>query len=74
MSYPTPDILYDDGYAVDLGDLTVQLTSVSPLHTRGDSIIFIEEESVLFSGDVMMVGIIPSIDSEYASFDKWKGQ
>ena len=52
----------------------MQLTSVSPLHTRGDSIIFIEEESVLFSGDVMMGGIIPSIDSEYASFDKWKGQ
>jgi len=73
MPYPTPDILYDDGYAVDLGDLTVQLISVGPLHTRGDSIIFIEEESVLFSGDVMMGGIIPSIDSEYASFDKWKG-
>jgi glyoxylase-like metal-dependent hydrolase (beta-lactamase superfamily II) len=73
MPYPTPDILYDDSYAVDLGDLTVQLTSVGPLHTRGDSIIFIEEESVLFTGDVMMDGIIPSIDSAYASFDKWQG-
>ena len=50
MPYPTPDILYDDSYAVDLGDLTVQLTSVGPLHTRGDSIIFIEEESVFFCG------------------------
>ena len=27
----------------------------------------------MFAGDVMMGGIIPSIDSEYASFDKWQG-
>ena len=67
-----PDILYDDDYAVDLGNLTMQLTSVGPLHTRGDSIIFIEEQSVLFAGVVMMGGIIPSIDSEYGSFDKWQ--
>ena len=73
MPYPTPDILYDDDYAVDWADLNVQLTSVGPLHTRGDSMIFFEEESVLFAGDVMMGGIIPSIDSEYASFYKWQG-
>ena len=70
--YPKPHILYDDNYTVDLGDLTVQLISVGPLHTKGDSIIFIKEESVLFAGDVMMGGIIPSIDPEHASFDKWE--
>tara|TARA_Y100000385_G_C12830395_1_gene524271 strand:+ start:260 stop:724 length:465 start_codon:yes stop_codon:yes gene_type:complete len=59
MPYPTPDLLYDDNYALDLGDLTVQLTSIGPLHTQGDSIIFIEEESVLFAGDVIMGSIIP---------------
>ena len=70
--YPIPDILYEDNYELDLGGLTVQLMSVGPLHTEGDSIIFIEEELVLFSGDVIMGGIIPSIDQEHSSFDSWK--
>ena len=69
---PIPDILYEDNYELDLGGLTVQLMSVGPLHTEGDSIIFIEEELVLFSGDVIMGGIIPSIDQEHSSFDSWK--
>ena len=70
--YPIPDILYEDNYELDLGGLTVQLMSVGPLHTEGDSIIFIEEELILFSGDVIMGGIIPSIDQEHSSFDSWK--
>ena len=70
--YPKPNIVYDDHYTVDLGGLTVQLISVGPLHTEGDSIIFIKEESVLFAGDVIMGGIIPSIDPEHASFDRWE--
>ena len=70
--YPIPDILYADNYELDLGGLTVQLMSVGPLHTEGDSIIFIEEELILFSGDVIMGGIIPSIDQEHSSFDSWK--
>jgi glyoxylase-like metal-dependent hydrolase (beta-lactamase superfamily II) len=71
-AYPIPDILYEDNYELDLGGLTVQLMSVGPLHTKGDSIIFIEEELVLFSGDVIMGGIIPSIDQEHSSFDSWE--
>lgn len=70
--YPIPDILYDDNYKLDLGDLTVQLTSIGPLHTEGDSIIFIEEEHVLFTGDVIMGGIIQSIDQQQATFGSWK--
>jgi glyoxylase-like metal-dependent hydrolase (beta-lactamase superfamily II) len=70
--YPIPDILYDHNYKLDLGDLTVQLTSVGPLHTEGDSIIFINEEHVLFSGDIIMGGVIPSIDQQHATFGSWK--
>jgi glyoxylase-like metal-dependent hydrolase (beta-lactamase superfamily II) len=70
--YPIPDILYEDNYELDLGGLTVHLMSVGPLHTEGDSIIFIEEELVLFSGDVIMAGIMPSIDQEPSSFESWK--
>lgn len=70
--YPIPDILYDDNYKLDLGGLTAQLTSVGPLHTEGDSIIFIEEEHVLFTGDVVMGGIMPSIDQQHSTFGSWK--
>jgi glyoxylase-like metal-dependent hydrolase (beta-lactamase superfamily II) len=56
VSYPTPDILFDREYRVDLGGVHARLMWRGPamLHTRGDTMIFVEEDRVLFTGDVVM--------------------
>jgi glyoxylase-like metal-dependent hydrolase (beta-lactamase superfamily II) len=38
---------------LDLGDVRVQIWHPGPGHTRGDTIAWVEEEKVLFSGDLV---------------------
>jgi glyoxylase-like metal-dependent hydrolase (beta-lactamase superfamily II) len=54
--YPSPDILFDREYRLDLGGVHARLLCRGPaaMHTRGDTMIFIEEDRVLFTGDVVM--------------------
>jgi glyoxylase-like metal-dependent hydrolase (beta-lactamase superfamily II) len=56
VPYPTPDILFDREYRVDLGGVHVRLLWRGPaaMHTRGDTMVFVEEDRVLFTGDVVM--------------------
>lgn len=48
------DVFFDDEYSVDLGGVTVQMYAVGPAHTRGDTVFLVEEDRVLFTGDVAM--------------------
>lgn len=48
------DITFDREYTLDLGDVRVRFVVVGPTHTRGDTGFFVEGDSVLFSGDVVM--------------------
>jgi glyoxylase-like metal-dependent hydrolase (beta-lactamase superfamily II) len=48
------DITFDGEYVLDLGGVRVRLVSVGPTHTRGDTGLLVEEDRVLFSGDVVM--------------------
>jgi len=54
--YPTPDIVFDREYRLDLGGVHARLMWRGPatMHTRGDTMIFVEEDRVLFTGDVVM--------------------
>src|SRR5256885_3655370 len=56
VPYPTPDILFDREYRLDLGGVHARLLWRGPaaMHTRGDTMIFVEEDRVLFTGDVVM--------------------
>src|SRR3954452_16976662 len=56
VPYPTPDILFDREYRIDLGGVHARLLWRGPaaMHTRGDTMIFVEEDRVLFTGDVVM--------------------
>ena len=56
VTYPVPDILFDREHRLDLGGVHVRLIWRGPatLHTRGDTMIFVEEDRVLFTGDVVM--------------------
>ncbi|HSA56071.1 MAG TPA: MBL fold metallo-hydrolase [Gemmatimonadaceae bacterium] len=48
------DITFDREHRLDLGAVRVRLVVVGPTHTRGDTGFLIEEDGVLFTGDVVM--------------------
>lgn len=54
VEYPRGDILFDREHRIDLGGVHVRLFTRGPLHTKGDTLIWVEEDRVLFSGDVVM--------------------
>lgn len=64
------DTLFDDELRLDLGGVHVRLKGVGPNHTRGDTIMFVEEDRVLFAGDVVMA-VFPAANAQAASIDKW---
>lgn len=45
---------YDRTHTIDLGGVRVRCIVVGPTHTRGDTGFFVEGDSVLFAGDVVM--------------------
>ena len=48
------DILCDNKCSIDLGGITVSIQAAGTAHTSGDTIFYVEEEKVLFTGDVVM--------------------
>jgi glyoxylase-like metal-dependent hydrolase (beta-lactamase superfamily II) len=56
VPYPTPDVVFDRDYRLDLGGVHARLLWRGPaaMHTRGDTMVFVEEDRVLFTGDVVM--------------------
>src|SRR5215831_10611207 len=54
VQYPKADILFDTEHHLDLGGVHVRLfTRATPLHTSGDTLIWVQEDRVLFAGDVV---------------------
>ena len=51
---PKVDFRFDRDYRLDLGGVHVRFLVVGPTHTKGDTVMFVEEDGVLFSGDVVM--------------------
>lgn len=64
------DTLFDDEIRLDLGGVHVRIKGVGPNHTRGDTVMFVEEDRVLFTGDVVMA-VFPAASGQAGSVDKW---
>jgi glyoxylase-like metal-dependent hydrolase (beta-lactamase superfamily II) len=71
VKYRKADILFERDYPLDLGGVRVQITSLGPTHTRGDTGVFVVGERVLFSGDVVMNHAFLAVASPYASITAW---
>jgi glyoxylase-like metal-dependent hydrolase (beta-lactamase superfamily II) len=56
VSYPAADIPFDTEHRLDLGGVSVRIFTKgpTPLHTRGDTVIWVEQDRVLFTGDLVM--------------------
>jgi glyoxylase-like metal-dependent hydrolase (beta-lactamase superfamily II) len=72
------DITFDREYTLDLGGVRVRFLLVGPTHTRGDTGFFVEEDNVLFAGDVVMnesflsAGAASSIKAWLTAFDTFE--
>jgi glyoxylase-like metal-dependent hydrolase (beta-lactamase superfamily II) len=73
------DITFDREYALDLGGVHVRMVVVGPTHTRGDTGLFVQEDRVLFAGDVVMnnsflaAGAVTSMRAWLRAFDTFEG-
>lgn len=64
------DTVFDAELTLDLGGVRVRLLGVGPNHTRGDTVMLVEEDRVLFTGDVVMA-VFPAVNAESGSIDTW---
>jgi len=69
-SYRKADTLFDDEITLDLGGVHVRLSGVGPNHTLGDTVMYVEEDKVLLTGDVVM-SVFPAASGQSASIEKW---
>jgi len=69
-SYRKPDTVFDKDLTLDLGGVHVRLSGVGPNHTRGDTVMYVEGDKILLTGDVVMP-VFPAASAQSASIEKW---
>ncbi|HWF12500.1 MAG TPA: MBL fold metallo-hydrolase [Candidatus Acidoferrales bacterium] len=71
VKFRAPDVVFDRETKVDLGGVTARLFWLGPAHTKGDELIFVEEDSVLIPGDIVQKDIFPIMPNPDASVKGW---
>jgi glyoxylase-like metal-dependent hydrolase (beta-lactamase superfamily II) len=67
-----PHVVYvGDEAELDLGGVTVQLSYHGPAHTRGDQLVLVPSERVLFTGDLVENRFFPILPDEDAHGSDW---
>lgn len=54
-----PDTTFDEGMKLKQGQVDIEIVYNGPAHTRGDSMVWIESEKILFTGDILFNGCTP---------------
>jgi len=70
-AFRKPDELFDTEKVLDLGGVRVRMVRLGPGHTRGDTVFFVEEDRVLFPGDLAMSGVFPAFATPQSRADTW---
>jgi glyoxylase-like metal-dependent hydrolase (beta-lactamase superfamily II) len=71
VRFRTADILFDREMKLDLGGVTARLFWLGAAHTKGDMLIFVEEDSVLLPGDIVEKNLFPIMPNEDSSVKGW---
>ena len=66
-----PAETFDREKTLDLGGVRVRLIWLGHGHTLGDTVIFVEGDAVVFSGDLAMKKAFPAYTAPQSSIDKW---
>jgi glyoxylase-like metal-dependent hydrolase (beta-lactamase superfamily II) len=59
ISVKLPTETFDGRLAIDVGDRHLELIQVGPAHTKGDVIVYLPKERIVFTGDILFVGSHP---------------
>jgi len=60
-----PDIVFEDSLTVFVGGVEVRIIHLGRGHTKGDSVVWLPEEDVVFSGDLVEYGATPYTGDAY---------
>lgn len=71
VRYRGADVIFNQEYKLDLGGVHVRLFAWGTTHTRGDTMVFVEEDNVLFAGDVVMNKRFLVFSSPEAKVQTW---
>ena len=71
VQFRRADELFDREKELDLGGVRARIFWLGPTHTRGDTLIFVEGDRVLFAGDVVMNNRFLVFASSYSSVQAW---
>ena len=66
-----PDIVFDREIMINLGGVTAQLLWWGGGHTKGDELIFVVEDAVLLSGDIVQNKLVPGMPNADSSVKGW---
>ena len=69
--FPAADMIFERDHTLDLGGLRVRVMARGPTHTRGDTMVFVEDDGVLLAGDVVMNKAFLAFNSPSSSVDTW---
>ena len=64
-----PSLLFEQTLQVDLGNRQVNIIHPGAGHTAGDTVVWLEPESILFAGDLVEYGAAPYCGDAY--FEEW---
>lgn len=56
VKFTVPDISFDKEKTLNIGDKTIELKFLGGGHTKGDIVVYLPKEKVLFSGDLFIKG------------------
>jgi glyoxylase-like metal-dependent hydrolase (beta-lactamase superfamily II) len=69
--FRVPAELFEKEKALDLGGVRVRVMRLGPGHTRGDTVVFVEGDRVLFSGDLAMKQLFPAFATPQSRSRSW---
>ncbi|MFC5155361.1 MBL fold metallo-hydrolase [Streptomyces amakusaensis] len=59
LSIALPDITYRESMTLHIGGVRADLVHIGPAHTTNDTVVWLPERRVLFTGDLVMSGVTP---------------
>ena len=63
-----PDITYQEQMTITLGGKEIQIIYIGPAHTRGDSIVFVPEDRIVYVSELLFYDRFPWMNSGYVNW------
>ena len=63
-----PDLTYRERMTLHVGDKEIQIIHIGPAHTRGDSIVFIPQDRIVFASEAFFYERFPFMNSGYVNW------